>query len=74
MSATLTVCQVDNLKQVTPASNSPVGEEILTSGGELNANRFTSHVVLTAEGWLRDELTQVIDETYPGATECGVRE
>jgi hypothetical protein len=72
--AALTVCQVDNLKQVTPASNSPVGEEIITSGGELIANRFTSHVVLTPEGWLRDELTTQIDETYPGATECGVRQ
>ena len=72
--ALLTVCQVDNLKQVTPAANSPVGEEIIASGGELNANRFKSHVVLTPGGWLRDELTAQIDETYPGATPCGVRQ
>lgn len=74
VSASLTVCQVDNLKQVTPAANSPVGEEIVASGGELNAKRFKSHVVLTASGWLRDEITPHIDETYQGATECGVRQ
>jgi hypothetical protein len=71
LAARLTVCQVDNLKRVLPASASPVGEEVLVYGGELNARRFSSHVVLTPNGWLQDEVTAQFDETYQGATECG---
>jgi hypothetical protein len=69
-SATLTVCQVDNLKTVTPAQNSPVGEEIVSQEPQLAASRYTIHATRSGSVWLRDDYSTVYLGYYPGATEC----
>ncbi len=51
--AVATICQVDNLKQVTPAENSPTGSEVEVVGtGDLIASRIADPVMLTDHGWL----------------------
>jgi hypothetical protein len=52
--AVVTVCEVDNRRQVTPPENSPTGEEVEVAGtGELLVTRIEEPVRLTANGWLR---------------------
>jgi hypothetical protein len=52
--AIVTVCEVDNRKQVTLPENSPSGEEILVAGsGELQVIRYEEPVRRTQNGWLR---------------------
>jgi hypothetical protein len=51
--AIVTICQVDNLKQITPAENSPTGSEVEVVGtGALIASRIADPVMLTDHGWL----------------------
>jgi hypothetical protein len=52
--AVVTVCEVDNRRQVTPPENSPTDEEVEVAGtGQLEVIRFEEPVRLTANGWLR---------------------
>jgi hypothetical protein len=52
--AIVTVCEVDNRRQVTPPENSPTGNEIEVAGtGALDVARYHEPVRLTEEGWLR---------------------
>lgn len=51
--AIVTVCEVDDRKQVTPAENSPTGSEVEVVGtGALIASRIADPVMLTDHGWL----------------------
>jgi hypothetical protein len=51
--AVVTACEVTNRKRVTPAENSPTGEEILVAGtGQLLVTRFEQPVRRTPNGWL----------------------
>jgi hypothetical protein len=52
--AIVTVCEVTNRRQVTPAENSPTGNEIEVAGtGVLDVARYDEPVRLTDNGWLR---------------------
>ena len=51
--AVVTLCQVDNRKQVTAAENSPVSSQVDIEGtGILRAFRIADPVKLTDHGWL----------------------
>lgn len=69
--ATLVVCEADNFKTVTPPERSPVGEEILSSGGELTAARFEVRMTLTSGVWLRDDFPDQYLGYYEGVDRCG---
>jgi hypothetical protein len=69
-SATLTVCEANNLKRVTPPENSPVGEEVLVGGGELAAKRRHVRVVNSANGWVQEADNQTVDALYAGKSVC----
>jgi hypothetical protein len=52
--AIVTVCEVDNRRQVTPPENSPTGNEIEVAGtGKLLVTRIKEPVRRTDLGWLR---------------------
>jgi hypothetical protein len=52
--AIVTVCEVDNRKQVTLPESSPTGNEILVAGtGTLEVIRYREPVRRTEHGWLR---------------------
>ena len=68
--ANLTVCEILNLAQVTPAANSPTGKEILVGGTEMrSATRLVEAVRLTDIGWLPYQANRV-GTTYEGADAC----
>jgi hypothetical protein len=70
VAATLTVCDANNLKRVTPPEHSPVGQEIYVDGGVLAARRFRAHVVSTPDGWLREDSGDTTLNYYEGQTTC----
>ena len=65
------MCESQNLAQVTPPENSPVGEEILTVEPFLVSLRYDTHVVLTDAGWLLDtERPSLIEHGFPRQATC----
>lgn len=72
LAASITVCEALNLAQVTPAENSPVGEEIVAVEPVLVALRYDTHVVLTEGGWLQDvRVPDHVTAGFPGQATCG---
>jgi len=70
--ATVTYCQADNRKRVTPAESSPIGQEILVNGtGVLRAFRGTEPVRLTDKGWL-PYADRDFGQTFEGQATCPV--
>lgn len=69
--AIVTVCEVTNRKQVTPAENSPTGNEIEVAGtGTLDVARYHEPVRLTENGWLRYRLPRKGVLFNQGETTC----
>jgi hypothetical protein len=68
--AVVTVCQVEQSKQVTPAANSPTGSEILVGGSEIHrAFRTDEPVRLTDQGW-RQYQNRLDGTRFQGADSC----
>jgi hypothetical protein len=68
--AIVTVCEVENFKQVTPAANSPTGSEALVGGSERHeAFRTDEPVRLTDQGW-RQYRTRRDGRIFEGADAC----
>ncbi len=68
--AVVTVCQVEQSKQITPAANSPTGSEIVTGGSEIHeAFRTDEPLRLTDQGW-RPYQNRLDVTRFQGADSC----
>ena len=68
--ATVTYCEVTNVKRITTPDRSPTGQEVLVYGtGKLEAFRGSEPVKLTDKGWL-PFAGKVFGSTFEGQTTC----
>jgi hypothetical protein len=68
--AVLTVCEVDNSRQVTPAENSPIGSDVFSTNDVVRAVRSRQPVRQTEYGWLPYRVVVNVDGRWEGVTEC----
>ncbi|MFV0309219.1 MAG: hypothetical protein ACK5OX_15910 [Desertimonas sp.] len=68
--AVVTACEVGNRRRVTPAANSPTGQEIQTAGtGQLFVLRYHEPVRLSAHGWVSYQSPREA-QSYEGVQTC----
>lgn len=69
--ASVKVCDAANIGQITPAENSPVGEDIISVEPSLLAVRYSMSVVRSDSGWVIEVGPQrMVDAGFPGQATC----